>query len=273
MSKLISGKYIKIHQLNIYFNEVSTMLLSHFDTIDYNHSVFILGDYVHHPISYFRNLYPQSKLIIYQLEQMVGSETWHPVRKIIDNIRGADEIWDYDALNIEYLSWHDIKVNKLVPMMYTESLEQINNLEHPSIDILFYGYINERRYRILRKLQQNLYNQKSIMWLYGISGKTLDTYIADSKIILNLHAFEPWHRQEQVRIFYPLINEKFVISETSQKNHFGDCIVESDEDDLANTIKYWLNDDRWAEKARHAKREFKEISLKSKAALEYSRAV
>ncbi|MEZ5479172.1 MAG: hypothetical protein R3E95_17310 [Thiolinea sp.] len=236
------------------------MLLEHFDQPRNSGSVIILGDYVHNPVAHFRSLYPQQRIIIYQLEQMVGSETWHSVTKIISHIQGADEIWDYDHLNAEFLSWHGVQVNKIIPILYTQALENIPYNSHPEIDVLFYGYINERRYRILRMMQQEFYNQHSIVWLYGISGKALDRYIANSKVILNLHAFEPWHRQEQVRIFYPIINQKLVISETSQKNYFDDSIVEADGPNLASTIKYWLQDERWIEKSRYAKRKFQQLS-------------
>lgn len=261
MTQLISGDHIKIHQLNVFFSDVTFMLLEIFDLPRYENSVFILGDYVYHPIQYFRQLYPDSRIIIYQLEQMVGSDTWHSVAKTIEHIRGADEIWDYDYLNAEYLSWYQVKVDRVIPLLYTSSLERVKPVSPPSIDVLFYGYINERRFRILKGLQKALYNRISLMWLYGVHGEALDPYIANSKIILNLHAFEPWHRQEQVRIFYPVINSKLVISETSQVNYFDDCIVEADEHELADVLTYWLVKKRWLGKGIYGREHYKTISL------------
>jgi hypothetical protein len=79
-------------------------------------------------------------------------------------------------------------------------------------------------------------------------GETYDKtlrYIENSKIVLNLHAFEPWSRQEQERIGFLLANKKCVISEISQENYFGDAILESDVNTLTNRILFALSDDRW----------------------------
>jgi hypothetical protein len=242
----IEGRHIRIHKSTAMgFDHASAMLLEHFDVPDRAGSVFILGDYIFHPIEHFRALYPGARIVIYQLEQMVGSATWHPVERTIDHLCGADELWDYDPLNVVFLGWRGVRVDRVVPMLYTQSLRQVPLQDEPRIDVLFTGYINERRYRILRKLEQQTYNQVRFMWLLGVNGADLDAYIGDARIVLNMHAFEPWHRQEQTRIFYPLINGRMVVSETSERNWFADCIVEADEDQLAETILSWLADDRW----------------------------
>lgn len=243
---LIEGSHIRVHQSTAMgFDHAAEMLIEHFDVPAYDGSVFILGDYIFHPIEHFRALYPGARIVIYQLEQMVGSATWHPVERTIEHLRGADELWDYDPLNVVFLGWRDVRVDRVVPMLYTSSLRRVPLQDDPRIDVLFTGYINERRYRILRKLEQQTYNRVRFMWLLGVKGADLDAYIGDARIVLNMHAFEPWHRQEQTRIFYPLINSRMVVSETSERNWFGDCIIEADEDHLAETILYWLEDDRW----------------------------
>jgi hypothetical protein len=261
VQKLVVGKHIRVHQSQaIGFENIPDMLLEHFDREEHAGKTFILGDFVYHPIDHFRQLYPGSRIVIYQLEQMVGSETWHPVAHIINNIRGADELWDFDPLNAEFLKWHDLIVDRIVPLPYTEALRRIPLQPDPAIDVLFYGYMNDRRYRIIRQLEQQLYNRIKLLWLYGVHSEGLDRYISDARIVLNLHAFEPWHRQEQVRIFYPLINGRLVVSETSEVNGFGDCIVESDELNLADTLLYWLADDRWREAGLAASERYRQRS-------------
>jgi hypothetical protein len=258
MNNPLVGSYIRIHQSRaIGFDHVSTMLLEHFDCPEHAGKTFILGDYVYHPVNHFRQLYPDSRIVIYQLEQMVGSKTWHPVSRTIDHIRGADEIWDLDRLNVTYLGWHQVAVDRVVPMLYTKSLRRVTLQPDPTIDVLFYGYLNDRRYRIIRQLEQRLYNRIKLMWLYGVHGEVLDQYIGDCRIILNLHAFEPWHRQEQVRIFYPLINGRLVVSETSELSSFDDCIVETDSENLADTLLYWLSEDRWRDHGLVASERFR----------------
>jgi hypothetical protein len=245
-TSLVQGRHIWIHRLDAFgFDDVVEMLLEHMDSPEHAGKVIILGAYIHWPVSHFRQLYPGRKVVIYQLEQMVGSVTWHPVPRIVEHLRGADEIWDLDPLNATFLSWCGVEVDQVLPMRYTRALERIALQPEPGIDVLFYGYLNERRFRIVRELEQQLYNRIKLVWLYGVTGPELDQYIAGSRIVLNLHAFEPWNRQEQVRIFYPLINGRLVVSEVSEYNAFGDAIVEVEPEQLADTLLHWLDEDRW----------------------------
>jgi hypothetical protein len=258
MDQLRIGNHVEIHVSRAMgFGNVAEMLLEHFDTPEHEGKTIILGDNIFHPVEHFRGLYPNRTIVVYQLEQMVGSQTWHPVPQIIERLGGADEIWDYDPLNVKYLSWYGVAVDRVVPMRYTQSLWRIALNPDPAVDVLFYGFLNERRFRILQKLQQMLYNRVTFMWLTGFPEPGLDRYIADARIVLNLHAFEPWHRQEQTRIFYPLINGRLVVSETSEYNAFGDCIVEADEDHLAETLLAWLADDRWRAEGLAASERFR----------------
>jgi hypothetical protein len=245
MSRLVCGKHLKVHERNIYFSHVTAMLMYYYDTPEYDNTAIILGDYVTYPIEYFRVLYPGSKILIYQLEQLVGGSNWHPVDRTIENIKGADEIWDFDAYNIAYLAWRKIEVDKLRPMRFTPSLHRIplyqaTTIDQPDIDVLFYGYANEKRSVWLDKIQKFLYGRGNFVHVFGIFGPELDALIKRSKIILNLHAFEPFHRQEQVRIFYPLINSKCVLSEKSQGNWFSNSIIEFTERDLGLKLNHCL---------------------------------
>ena len=256
----VEGNHIWIHRLDAFgFDDVVDMLLEHCDTPEHQGKVIVLGAYIHHPVSYFRQLYPDRKVVIYQLEQMVGSETWHPVSRIVEHLRGADEIWDLDPLNATFLSWRDVHVDRILPMRYTRALERIALEPDPSIDVLFYGYLNERRFRIVRQLEQQLYHRIKLVWLYGVTGRELDRYIADAKIILNLHAFEPWNRQEQVRIFYPLINGRLVVSEVSEYNAFGGAIVEVEAERLGDTLLHWLAEDRWRSRGPAGQQLFRQL--------------
>ena len=196
-------------------------------------------------MAHFRERYPGSRIIVYQLEQMVGSVTWHSVQRVIDHIRDADEIWDYDPLNATFLSWYGITVDRVVPMLFTERLHRLPLSPDPRTDVLFGGSLNDRRYQILTDLQRWFYGRVTFAWIFGFNGSDFDRALADAKIVLNLHAFEPWHRQEQTRIFYPLINGRMIVSEASETNVFGDCIVEAAPEHLGETILHWLADDRW----------------------------
>jgi hypothetical protein len=242
--EIVRGKYIHVHQMNIYFSHVTTMLLHYYDTKEYTDYTFILGDYIRHPVTHFRSLYPGRKIVAYQLEQLVGAGKydWHNIQFVLPNIQSMDEVWEYDAVNAVFLSWHEVTPKKIVPVRYTPALRLICNHDNPDIDILFYGFVNERRFRFLNRMQHQFYNRLRFVHAYGIFGQQLDDLIARSKIILNLHSNEPYHRQEQVRIFYPLINGKCILSEKSQINWFGDAIVEFTDDTLGQCIERCMSD-------------------------------
>ncbi len=255
----VTGKFILVNQYNKFFDHVSKMLLEYYDNEQYTNTVFILGTYCFHPYEYFQQLYPDKRIIIYQLEQLYsGGFSWHSVDTVIENIRPATEIWDYDVLNIKFLEWKNIKVDKFVPFRYTNSIYVADNWKSEcDIDILFYGFINERRFKIFNDLQSRLYNKYSIVWLYGIDYEKLDEYMARSKIILNLHISEPYNRQEQVRMFYPIINKKCVISEKSQINYLNNCILETEAGSLVDTISYILENNLWRSFGEQAHEFFK----------------
>lgn len=261
--KVIVGKHILIHQLNEFFSHVSIMLLEHFDSPEYSNVLFSLGTYIRNSSDELRLLFPNKKIIVYQLEQLMGLSTWQYVPRIINNIKNADEIWDYDHLNIAYLQEFNIHVHRLMPLLYSKNLERIDRKHNPDIDVLFYGLINERRFKIFQKLQANLYGKLKIAWVYG--DFDMDKHIANTKVVLNLHASEPWNRQEQVRMFYPIINEVVNISEVSQHNNMPGEIIESSLNDLEETLKRACYSDEWKSFSLDAKEKFK---IRSKRYLE-----
>lgn len=254
--KIIQGNYIIIHQLNDFFGHVTQMLLEHFDYIDYKDVVFSVGTYIEIPFSFLQKMFHNKRIIIYQLEQLMGIGTWQSVPRIVEHIKDAPEIWDYDYLNAYFLeSSYGIKVHKLVPMLYTKSLEDVSSKKEPSLDVLFYGYLNERRFKIFQKLQSQLYGRIKLAWVYGTFN--LQEHIANSKVILNLHAAEPWNRQEQVRMFYPVINGKTTISEISQHNNMPNEIIEADVNNFAQIFLDVCNSDQWSIFGLQAKENFK----------------
>lgn len=263
-AKVLHGKYIQIHQLNDFFIHASLMLLEHFDNEKYKDTLFSVGTYIDIPVCDLRNLFPNKKIIVYQLEQLMSLATWTNIPQIISNLDGADEIWDYDYLNIHYLQQnYNIVVDKFLPLIYSESLNRIHCKENPEIDVLFYGFLNKRRFDIFLDFQRKLYGELSLVWVYG--EKDMDKYIANSKIILNLHASEPWNRQEQVRMFYPLINGKTNISEFSQRNNMPDEIIESSPEEMPGIFIDFCRSDKWKVFGEQAKEKFK---LRSQSIIE-----
>ena len=259
---IIYGKYIKVWQHNRYFNHISEMLLHYYDTSEYDNTLFILGSYINYKKDFFQKIFPNSKIIVYQLEQLMRTKKpWNSVPQIINNLKSYDIIWDMDHLNKEYLEkYKNIEVQKVQPFLYTPSLknENIDN-ENCDIDVLFYGFVNERRSEILLDIQKKLYNTNiNLVTLFGNNDKMLDDFINRSKIILNIHAHEPWHRQEQPRIFYPLINNKLIVSEISQYTYFRNAIIEGHKASLAGYIINLVKNNKWKNMAERNAKIFKE---------------
>lgn len=141
-------------------------------------------------------------------------------------------LWDYSQLNITRLNeWGYSHVQHL-PIGYTPQLTRINVSEHEDIDVLFYGSINERRYRIISELRSRGVNTKVVFGCYGMER---DRLISRSKITLNIHAHEA-KLFEIVRVSFLLANCRFVISEKGaeiqEENNFEGGLVLTDYESL-----------------------------------------
>lgn len=255
-SSFIIGKNIEIHLLNEFFVPQAKMLLEHFDVPSMKGSLFLLSSYCFIPIEYFRSILPNRKIIVYQLEQLLDGNTHINIDIAISNLKIADEIWDYDEMNVRYLEkYHNIKVDRLVPMLYTKSLERPDlDWETPEFDVIFYGMLNHRRMSIIGNIQRKLYGQLKLAWVYG--EPDMDKHIANSKVVLNLHPFEPWNRQEQTRMFFPIINGRTVVSEPSQLNNMPGEIIEVPLENLENRLMEICNSDEWKTFGKFAKKKF-----------------
>lgn len=159
------------------------------------------------------------KLIIYQLEQ-ISNHLYSHNDRWLEILKLADIIFEYDESNKKILD--SIGVSSIiVKLKYTKSLKTIKNKEL-DIDVLFYGSVNQKRKELLESIFFENENRKIIV-SQSLFGNELDEYISRSKIILNCHYYE-MDVQEQVRIFYPLINDKVVVSEYNTFNNFGNSI-------------------------------------------------
>lgn len=256
---VVHCKYITIHVFdNKYFDNLTAFIKEHFDIIENENSVIVVADFIYNPVSYYRKLYPSKKIIFYNWEQMVANNTYFDLNNMIENIRGVDELWDYDILNKKFFSFHGIKVDKVIPIKYTESIKYIKNKENPDIDILLFGFLNYTRLDKIKEIIPPLYHDYSFVIVSGMDRNKQDELIARSKIILNIHGLEPYSRQEQERIGFCLTNEKCVLSEYSQINYFGGAIIESNLNNMPFEIMYLLKDDKWRDVASIGAKMFKE---------------
>jgi hypothetical protein len=200
------------------------------------------------------------KVIAYQLEPLIDFH-WHPKEKIIANLKTYDEIWEYDYDNYLLLKEQGFTNVLYRPIKYTPSLKRIDSESvTQDIDILFYGTLNSDRANFITRYLSH-YTPKSdfhhdillktnLVFINGIDDKRLDEYIARSKIIINLQTSQQKHlsqqRQNQARIFYPLINNKCVLSQVAHRNYFGNCILQfEDIQDFGDLVIELLISGEW----------------------------
>lgn len=84
------------------------------------------------------------------------------------------------------------------------------------IDVLFVGSLNDRRLTVLKQLAAQGINFEA---RFNVYGELRDSFIARSKIILNVHYYES-RVFEIVRVSYLLANRKCVVSETGSDTTF-----------------------------------------------------
>lgn len=237
------------------------MCRENYETDEHENCVMVFGEYVLSPAEKLREHFCKNneRLIIYQHEPILDKHLFDP-NKILNHIKNADEVWDYDINNIKFLRQHGIDA-KYKPPLFTKSLQKIKNLENPDIDVLFYGTLTEHRMKTLENIftagivdesLSDIYYSLNLVWLNGIDDHRLDEFISRSKIILNLNRYDSKSPQQQTRIFYALNNEKCVLSEECEINYYGNLIEQFTTDPnkdwrmhLAQRISELLHNDNW----------------------------
>ncbi len=146
--------------------------------------------------------------IIYNLEQLGGS--WTPPWYM--NLAQRYQVWDYSPLNLRL--WQGVRrccEPQLVEVGYVPELTRGFHATVQEIDVFFYGSLNERRLQLLETIGKAGMVLRCGFELYG---QQRDTVIANSKLVLNLHAHAT-ELFEVVRVSYLLANAKAVVSENS----------------------------------------------------------
>lgn len=158
--------------------------------------------------------YPKLQLpdnaIIFNLEQVTTTSGWMGAQYI--QMLQTHEVWDYSQDNIAALTLHGVPNARYCGIGYSKTLEQIvPQRTKEDVDVLFYGSLFGRRIPILEAVESTgLRVQK----LFGVYGAERDQWIARSKVVLNLHAYETT-TFEIVRCSYLWANKKCIISEPS----------------------------------------------------------
>ncbi|MBZ9747558.1 hypothetical protein LB516_20110 [Mesorhizobium sp. CO1-1-7] len=153
---------------------------------------------------------PQQQLILFNLEQVSEPSTdsmWMKPEYI--SLLKRYPVWDYSEANVVALASMGVQAT-FCGIGYMPELTRIAPSRHEDIDVLFFGAFNEHRNSVLNRIEVRGANVKRIF--DGIYGDERDTFIARSKIVLNLHYYGT-QLFEIVRVSYLLANRKCVVSE------------------------------------------------------------
>ncbi len=249
---------VEIVKYNNVFNHVESSLIEYFgNREEYNKTVFVLGYNCWPNLKFVKDKYPGFRIIVIQLEQFFrGSKWWN--KNTYNTLKFVDEVWDYELANIDFLRQYGIYARHF-PMPFTNSLKILPPIDNlADIDVLFYGYMNERRMDILLDLQNRLGKLK-IITLFNVWGDELDSYLNRSKIILNIHYYKA-NIQEQVRMYYPVINGRCVLSEPSINNYFGNSIIECPYNEILQKTSELIKTGKWLDQARKSSEIFQNIT-------------
>jgi len=187
-------------------------------------------------------------IVIFNTEQLPENSAWvnDAYRKILEN----NFVWDYSSTNYSLIT-HQNKA--LVGFYYDQELRRIPVAQEKKWDLLFYGSINERRKKTLDELTSK---GLKIKQLFGVYGHERDILIGQSRAVLNLHFYDS-QILEQIRIFYPLINQIPVISENfpiaSAPDVYQLCVFVPTDSDFNDYVVKLLADESLFQKLSAAK--------------------
>jgi hypothetical protein len=178
--------------------------------------------------------------IIYNFEQIDPNSPW--LDQTYFSLLNKYKVWDYSLQNIQILK--DMGVTNIhhLPLGYVYQMSRINSSDQKDIDILFYGSINQRRENIILSLKEHGIN---IINLFGVYGQERDSFIARSKIVINIHFYES-KIFEIARVSYLLANNVCVVSEEGPdpiEKMYSDAVVFSAYDQLVPTCLSLLNNE------------------------------
>lgn len=153
------------------------------------------------------------------------------------------EIWDYSLENVKNFKKNGIHNVKHVPFClwddYRRRIESYNVNKNYEYDVVFVGWINERRRLILNELKQN--GIKVLTIHRALFGEERDKMISKSKIFLNIHFTEDYNIFESYRCFPWIETNKIIVSENSLDNDIR-CVNVNYENIVDTIIKIINND-------------------------------
>jgi hypothetical protein len=161
--------------------------------------------------------------IVYQLEPLDEThgllKDWPEYWELLQH---ASAIWEYSPSNLAFLKANAIENVYYLPPGHHRALEMFLPDPDPDLDVLFIGSPHPRRDRVLEELER--YGLR-VANAAGLFGKARNRFIARSKIVLNIHAWDSLMHLETVRLSFLLSNHVFVLSEQGDHNPYENGVV------------------------------------------------
>lgn len=179
--------------------------------------------------------------ILFNFEQLWIERAIHASNEYIEQL-AQYTVWDYSKNNIRYLNSHHAIKAAYIPHGFNPVMQNIKNSLEQEIDVLFCGAINERRKAILEVLLRlNL----KVSVLSGCYGVARNPFISCSKLILNIHYYDP-ASLEVARLGNMWANHKAVVSEYGPSDEMPEGLEQAcayaSYDDLIPTVLRLLKD-------------------------------
>lgn len=179
-------------------------------------SVVILGGWVLAKKININDLHKQYRhIIVFNQEQLIQKQMQFLTPEYFALLKQADEVWDYDDYNLAIMRHirPDVKLHLLKPCNELNCGEST----HKSIDVLFYGWMNDHRRYILDELKRHSVN----VVIANAWGNDLNAYIKEAKLCLNVHFYTESALQEQARMIRWVSSHANIISEPSRINYLN----------------------------------------------------
>lgn len=146
--------------------------------------------------------------VLYNLEH-IEPDTWDWAPSLKSFLERF-ETWDYNRENLARLKGICPRAFWL-PLGSEPEMTRIPKASPQDIDVLFYGYVNDRRRAVLEAIAAR---GLVVAAPFGVYGRTRDALISRAKVVINIHQVEG-RVIEMVRVSYLLANRKAVVTEGS----------------------------------------------------------
>ncbi|WHF36669.1 GT99 family glycosyltransferase N-terminal domain-containing protein [Aeromonas salmonicida] len=182
--------------------------------------------------------------IAYQLEQSVSSR-WF-TEDYLARLENSLAIFDYSLKNIAFLQDKGLSYRQIYHLPVGFLPREIANPVAETVDVLFYGDINnDRRRDYVAELKKHF----SVKIINDLFGESLYFEMAKAKVIVNIHYYEG-ALLETTRIYECLSQNKIIVSEESadMDEHSAllplvDFVPINDIGKMVDRVRYWVDDD------------------------------